>query len=236
MAEFQPISDQEKAEKDKYFNIGEKAGLMFGVNELARGLTDAEYRATHDDLTGLYNKGALRKKAEAALRGGGDYGMIFIDLTNFKAINDKSPGKHATGDGVLKSVAAVIEHSVRTGKEDAAAHERRYEPADGEAGRVGGDEFAIFLDLNPRTDEGSKWTPAERLSIVKDRLKKTLNLCKTRYQNFRAMVLTLPLVVRFGSRAWTFLLYLKLPTKTWPVTNKNNILRAALTAKIFRVF
>ena len=176
MAEFQPISDQEKAEKDKYFNIGEKAGLMFGVNELARGLTDAEYRATHDDLTGLYNKGALRKKAEAALRGGGDYGMIFIDLTNFKAVNDKSPGKHATGDGVLKSVAAVIEHSVRTGKEDAAAHERRYEPADGEAGRVGGDEFAIFLDLNPRTDEGSKWTPAERLGIVKDRLKENFKL------------------------------------------------------------
>lgn len=90
------------------------------------------YHATYDSLTGLPNRRLLQRKLEKeisrAIRYGHIGALLFIDLDNFKTIND-SLG-HAVGDDLLKLVAQRIRECIR--QEDAAA-------------RMGGDEFVIIL-------------------------------------------------------------------------------------------
>ena len=91
-----------------------------------------EYKASHDPLTGLYNRDALDNilKAEImkAKLSKKVLSVIFLDLDNFKAIND-SYG-HQYGDEVLRKVGEILRSSVRKG--DIVA-------------RYGGDEFVILL-------------------------------------------------------------------------------------------
>ena len=86
------------------------------------------FLATHDSLTQLLNRAALVESLEGSLRAGHQGAFIYIDLDNFKLIND-SLG-HVAGDKVLAEVATVLRKSVRN-----------YDvPA-----RIGGDEFGILL-------------------------------------------------------------------------------------------
>ncbi|MEO5771476.1 MAG: diguanylate cyclase, partial [Burkholderiaceae bacterium] len=88
--------------------------------------------ATHDALTGLVNRALLRDRIQQALEGDKRTGMraavLFIDLDQFKAIND-SLG-HETGDRLLVEVGQRLLASVRA--EDTVA-------------RQGGDEFIVFM-------------------------------------------------------------------------------------------
>jgi diguanylate cyclase (GGDEF)-like protein len=88
--------------------------------------------ANHDMLTGLYNRNRLTEvihyETERANRTGRDYALFYLDIDNFKRIND-SYG-HETGDNVLKKLAVVLEKSTR--KMDIV-------------GRWGGEEFLILL-------------------------------------------------------------------------------------------
>ncbi len=98
------------------------------------------HEATHDALTGLPNRTALRERLAMALeqaRARPDliYAVLFVDLDEFKAIND-SLG-HIAGDALLIAVAARMRSTI--GGEDFIA-------------RIGGDEFAILLA--ERTDLG----------------------------------------------------------------------------------
>jgi diguanylate cyclase (GGDEF)-like protein/PAS domain S-box-containing protein len=90
------------------------------------------HQALHDPLTGLPNRALFLDRLEQALaarpRRGGLVAVVYIDLDNFKLIND-SLG-HAAGDNLLKTVATRLRASVRA--EDTAA-------------RLGGDEFTILL-------------------------------------------------------------------------------------------
>ncbi|HEX6595808.1 MAG TPA: EAL domain-containing protein, partial [Acidimicrobiales bacterium] len=88
-------------------------------------------RALHDDLTGLANRGLFAERLEhrLATRSGGSLAVLFLDLDDFKGIND-SLG-HAAGDQLLKDVARRLLTCVR--------------PQDTVA-RLGGDEFAIMLE------------------------------------------------------------------------------------------
>ena len=90
------------------------------------------YQAFHDSLTGLRNRtwllDMLDVELRAAKRGQSRVGVMFIDLDNFKVVND-SLG-HAAGDEVLKAVAHRIRRVVR--------------PRD-HAGRFGGDEFVVVV-------------------------------------------------------------------------------------------
>ena len=89
-------------------------------------------QATHDALTGLPNRKliidrltqglALAKRLQTSI------GLIFVDLDNFKAINDT--GGHAAGDAVLREVADRLVTAVR--------------PMDS-VSRLGGDEFVVVL-------------------------------------------------------------------------------------------
>ncbi|MDQ4125350.1 MAG: EAL domain-containing protein [Actinomycetota bacterium] len=91
------------------------------------------HQAFHDPLTGLANRALLRERLQHALarvaRSREPLAVMFIDLDEFKAVND-SLG-HDVGDELLKSVSARLRESVR--------------PADTIA-RLGGDEFAILLE------------------------------------------------------------------------------------------
>ena len=91
-----------------------------------------EYYASYDSLTGLPNRRLLLEYLNneiARARRHGHYGaLLFLDLDNFKTIND-SLG-HPVGDELLKVVAKRISECIR--REDTAA-------------RMGGDEFIIIL-------------------------------------------------------------------------------------------
>ncbi len=89
------------------------------------------FQAFHDPLTRLANRSLFRERVEHALdrRHVGDIAVLFIDLDNFKTIND-SLG-HAAGDHVLVETAHRVRSTLRA--EDTAA-------------RLGGDEFAVLLE------------------------------------------------------------------------------------------
>ncbi|MDR9468130.1 diguanylate cyclase domain-containing protein [Marinospirillum sp.] len=89
--------------------------------------------ARHDPLTGLFNRYAFderfQQSMELARRHKKRVGLLFIDLDNFKDINDILG--HATGDALLKALASRILNCLRSS--DTAC-------------RYGGDEFVILLN------------------------------------------------------------------------------------------
>ncbi|WP_306258900.1 bifunctional diguanylate cyclase/phosphodiesterase [Pararhizobium sp. IMCC21322] len=92
----------------------------------------AERLSKYDVLTGLYNRRSFTLFVEKFFGGNGDdtkpVGMIFIDIDDFKQVND-SYG-HEGGDAFLRATARAIEDQL---------------PADGIASRFGGDEFVVCL-------------------------------------------------------------------------------------------
>ena len=112
------------------------------VTARKRAETDLVFRALHDDLTGLPNRALLLDHLDGALaraqRTEARVGVLFIDLDNFKAIND-SYG-HIVGDEFLKQIGERINRSLRGG--DTAA-------------RIGGDEFVVLCEsLTDAADAG----------------------------------------------------------------------------------
>ncbi len=98
-----------------------------------------EWEATHDPLTGLANRTLLLRRLNAALHTrhrSSSIGVLFLDLDNFKIIND-SLG-HGVGDEVLRVVAERLRQVTRH-------HEL--------VGRLGGDEFVI---VSPDENEPRK--------------------------------------------------------------------------------
>jgi len=85
-----------------------------------------------DPLTGLANRRAFYETTEAERKRAGRYGrplsLAYIDLDNFKQVNDQSG--HDTGDRVLIRVADIMRKNIR---------------AEAVAARLGGDEFALLL-------------------------------------------------------------------------------------------
>jgi diguanylate cyclase (GGDEF)-like protein/PAS domain S-box-containing protein len=90
------------------------------------------YQAIHDPLTGLHNRAwildILAVDLRAAKRAGTSVGTMFVDLDNFKVVND-SLG-HRAGDEVIAAVAARIVAALRPGDR---------------VGRFGGDSFVIVV-------------------------------------------------------------------------------------------
>jgi diguanylate cyclase (GGDEF)-like protein len=131
----------------------ERSFLQAMANTLITALTrlrDEErtrHEAVHDPLTGLANRTLLRDRLEHALaRSGRERGataVLFIDLDNFKQVNDTYG--HAAGDAVLVETARRLQTAVRPG--DTIA-------------RLGGDEFvAVCEDI----DEEAALTVGRRL-------------------------------------------------------------------------
>ena len=92
-----------------------------------------EFEASHDPLTGLFNRKSLDTLLKMELNrskilNNGSLEVLFIDLDQFKEVNDRYG--HKVGDEVLKKIARIIRESIRS--EDIPI-------------RYGGDEFIIIL-------------------------------------------------------------------------------------------
>ena len=105
-------------------------------DELTSALAIIQDMATHDALTGLPNRAALSEILQHAVtkatRNKQGLAIFFIDLDNFKSINDTLG--HPTGDQLLREMARRIRVSVRDS--DLVA-------------RLGGDEFVVMVEAVP---------------------------------------------------------------------------------------
>ncbi|MCG7592540.1 EAL domain-containing protein [Mycobacterium sp. PSTR-4-N] len=119
--------------------MGQQRLLTRRLYEVQRRLA---HQVMHDALTGLPNRLLFAQRLEAAMRDG-EFGLIFVDLDDFKDVNDRYG--HAAGDELLRAVGERLQKCLS--EADILA-------------RIGGDEFAILIDAE-----------AEHPDVVADRLR-----------------------------------------------------------------
>ena len=114
---------------------GRPKGLVLTFRDISQTtnlMRELAHRASHDPLTGLYNREEFERRLKRLLgdaqSGGGPHALCYIDLDQFKLVNDSCG--HAAGDALLKDVAATLRSQI--GENDLLA-------------RLGGDEFGLLL-------------------------------------------------------------------------------------------
>jgi diguanylate cyclase (GGDEF)-like protein len=123
--------------------------------QLKARVAELERLVACDTLTPLFNRRHFMEELDRwcwrTHRYGGEYGLLFIDVDNLKAVNDGRG--HLAGDVLLTAIAKALLGAVR--RSDLVA-------------RVGGDEFAVLLDNIPESQLAGK---AERITKVVGKLK-----------------------------------------------------------------
>jgi diguanylate cyclase (GGDEF)-like protein len=118
--------------ESKQRELEEQARELEEKRRVKEEAAEAEFRATHDALTGIWNRGAimdrLRRELVRADREGMVVGVLLADLDHFKNVNDTYG--HLAGDEVLREASRRIGAAVRS-----------YDAV----GRYGGEEFLIVL-------------------------------------------------------------------------------------------
>lgn len=130
-------------------------GHIGNVTERKEREQEIYRRASFDDLTGLSNRthflDLMEKSLRRIRRGGGGAALFFIDIDNFKMLNDTRG--HSAGDALLKAIAGKLQMCVE---------------GEGVVGRFGGDEFTLLLDdLGPSAEAAQKKANRIALSILK---------------------------------------------------------------------
>lgn len=126
----------------------ETAILAENFNAMAKAvelrIDELRFQARHDSLTGLHNRRAFEDELEQALRQrrGGDLYILYVDLDQFKAVNDSCG--HAAGDLLLRQVTNFL------------MEQRSY----GFVARLGGDEFGLILE---GATESEAWGLGQRI-------------------------------------------------------------------------
>ena len=110
------------------------AVIVFGDVTKERRLKRAlSYQASHDALTGLINRREFDTRLETAVtsaqRGDGEYVLLYVDLDQFKVVNDTCG--HSAGDRLLRDITSLLQTRVR---------------ASDTIARLGGDEFGLLLE------------------------------------------------------------------------------------------
>ncbi|MEZ6057923.1 MAG: diguanylate cyclase [Planctomycetaceae bacterium] len=116
---------------------------------------ELEFLATRDALTGCLNRRSFFSRFDdewkSAIRHKTPLSAVMVDIDHFKSVNDNHG--HATGDEVLRKVAAVLQETAR--ETDIVA-------------RYGGEEFSILM---PHTDTAAAQQGAERIRVAISELK-----------------------------------------------------------------
>ncbi|QCF26777.1 diguanylate cyclase [Hydrocarboniclastica marina] len=117
-----------QAEEPQYLSL-----IARDISVSKKQQQELTHRATHDALTGLANRMLFEDRLDQALlradRSRTLVAVLFIDLDNFKPVNDTLG--HAVGDRLLKELAQSLKDQLRSGDTKA---------------RLGGDEFAVILE------------------------------------------------------------------------------------------
>jgi diguanylate cyclase (GGDEF)-like protein len=113
-----------------------------------------EYQTLHDNLTGLPNRALILDRATQMLarqeRTGGAVAALFVDLDEFKAVNDRYG--HAAGDAFLCAVADRLDSLFR---------------GSDTVGRLGGDEFVVLLE-GQATADGAELAARRVIEVLAD--------------------------------------------------------------------
>jgi diguanylate cyclase (GGDEF)-like protein len=124
------------------WNAVVQLGFFLVIVYLQRALQQEQVRARRDPLTEVGNRRSFFELAEAELQRAKRYPhpftVVYIDLDNFKAVNDEFG--HEVGDTLLRIITKIINRNIRS--TDTVA-------------RLGGDEFALLLPETDRTSAGS---------------------------------------------------------------------------------
>jgi diguanylate cyclase (GGDEF)-like protein len=128
-AAFDPLTKPRAAESE---TLATAAGLATLAIETRRLYSDLRHRSEFDLLTDVHNRFSLEsyvdRQIEVARENAGIFGLIYIDLNDFKQVNDAYG--HQVGDLYLQEAAKRMKHQLRGA--DMLA-------------RLGGDEFAVVL-------------------------------------------------------------------------------------------
>lgn len=122
---------------DEFGNAARVIGVIEDIDKQKKNTQALVERAEKDALTGLYNKVTFQTLAEHAIKNAPDSlnALLIIDIDNFKDVNDTKG--HLFGDAVLSDIASELKK--RTDKNMTV-------------GRIGGDEFSVFLENIPDYD------------------------------------------------------------------------------------
>jgi diguanylate cyclase (GGDEF)-like protein/PAS domain S-box-containing protein len=134
--------------RDSEGRISHHIAIFSDITRRKEAEAQIRHMALHDNLTGLANRVLLRDRLDQAMeqarRDGKLMALLFIDLDDFKPVNDRLG--HDAGDQVLREVARRLRGVIR--RVDTVA-------------RVGGDEFVIVLQA--LDEEAMAHTVAEKL-------------------------------------------------------------------------
>src|SRR6478609_1784959 len=135
------------ADRALFDTLAANASAALQFDRLEQAVTDLRelqdqltHQAHHDPLTGLANRALFSQRVREALEpgGAGKVAVMFIDLDDFKGVNDTLG--HAIGDELLRGVASRLVGSTR--RQDVVA-------------RLGGDEFAVLVRRDEHVEQGA---------------------------------------------------------------------------------
>jgi diguanylate cyclase (GGDEF)-like protein/PAS domain S-box-containing protein len=116
--------------------IRNRSGSTIGAVAVCHDVSDLNYAASHDALTGLINRREFLARLEHAVARAhvdlAEHALCYIDLDQFKVVNDTCG--HAAGDKLLQELTALLQTQTRNGDTFA---------------RLGGDEFGLLLPYCP---------------------------------------------------------------------------------------
>jgi diguanylate cyclase (GGDEF)-like protein len=145
--------------------------LFSGYQQLSEERSKLNERLRFDELTGLHNKSTFLEIAQSYLDdaelNNKAVGLIVLDINNFKKFNETKG--HIEGDVLLSSLGLNLRDQLRF--EDLLI------------ARFGGDEFLFLCDLEPRNSD-TLLTAAERLSVIRDRVSKSVNECLKKHARY----------------------------------------------------
>jgi diguanylate cyclase (GGDEF)-like protein/PAS domain S-box-containing protein len=147
------VHDSVSEVRDDAHGCAGYAVVFHDVSQLRALAQQLTWQASHDSLTGLVNRRELERRlvglVESAQSEGKQHVLLYIDLDNFKTVNDSCG--HAAGDELLRNLAKLMGTRIR-GSDTLA--------------RVGGDEFAALLETCP-LDQGLRIANGIR-EVVRD--------------------------------------------------------------------